>query len=225
MKFARVIFALFLTLPLVAPSVTAEASGQILQSGSTGSAVYRLQRALERSNTGDFFAYSYYTTGFGNVTERGLRAWQSSNGYPSTGVITVGSDQWLTLMSQFKPYDRRCYTGRVLCVSKMDRELYSMQDGKVVRHYPARFGASNTPTREGTFKVYYKDMDHVSSLYHTSMPYAMFFSGGQAVHFSPDFAARGYSGASHGCVNIANQDGAAWLYANTPTNTKVVIYN
>ena len=34
------------------------------------------------------------------------------------------------------------------------------------------------------------------------MPYAMFFSGGQAVHYSSDFAARGYNGASHGCVNV-----------------------
>ena len=33
-----------------------------------------------------------------------------------------------------------------------------------------------------------------------SMPFAMFFSGGQAVHYSPDFAAVGYAGASHGCV-------------------------
>lgn len=27
-------------------------------------------------------------------------------------------------------------------------------------------------------------------------------SGGQAVHCSPDFAANGYHGASHGCVNV-----------------------
>ena len=39
------------------------------------------------------------------------------------------------------------------------------------------------------------------------MPYAMFFSGGQAVHYSPDFAARGYNGASHGCVNVRNLGG------------------
>jgi hypothetical protein len=30
----------------------------------------------------------------------------------------------------------------------------------------------------------------------------MFFGGGQAVHYSPDFAARGYNGASHGCVTL-----------------------
>ena len=47
----------------------------------------------------------------------------------------------------------------------------------------------------------------VSTLYKTPMPWAMTFSGGQAVHYSPDFAARGYNGASHGCVNVRNYDG------------------
>ena len=43
------------------------------------------------------------------------------------------------------------------------------------------------------------------------MPFAMFFSGGQAVHYSPDFAATGYAGASHGCVNIRDYDAIAGL--------------
>ena len=70
-----------------------------------------------------------------------------------------------------------------------------------------RFGASYTPTREGLFHVYLKDADHVSHLYGSAMPYSMFFSGGQAVHYSSDFAARGYAGASHGCVNVRDYDG------------------
>ena len=44
-------------------------------------------------------------------------------------------------------------------------------------------------------------------LYGSAMPYAMFFSGGQAVHYSSDFAARGYAGASHGCVNVRDHAG------------------
>ena len=46
----------------------------------------------------------------------------------------------------------------------------------------------------GLFHVDFKSRDHVSTIYHTPMPYAMFFSGGQAVHYSADFAARGYAG-------------------------------
>ena len=77
-----------------------------------------------------------------------------------------------------------------------------------------RFGASSdTPTREGVFHVYLKDADHVSQLYGSAMPYSMFFSGGQAVHYSSDFAAVGYDGASHGCVNVRDYDGVAWLFS------------
>ena len=44
----------------------------------------------------------------------------------------------------------------------------------------------------------------ISNLYFTPMPYSMFFSGGQAVHYSSNFARLGYASASHGCVNIAD---------------------
>ena len=56
------------------------------------------------------------------------------------------------------------------------------------------------------------------------MPYAMFFSGGQAVHYSPDFAARGYSGASHGCVNVRNLVGIQSLFAQARVGDKVIVY-
>ena len=87
-----------------------------------------------------------------------------------------------------------------------------------------RFGSSETPTREGLFSVYWKSRDHVSTLYDSSMPFAMFFSGGQAVHYSSDFAARGYYGASHGCVNVRDYTAIATLFDQVPIGTKVVVY-
>ena len=88
-------------------------------------------------------------------------------------------------------------------------------DGKVQLTMDARFGSTvnDTPTREGLFHVYFMNADHVSKLYGTAMPYAMFFSGGQAVHYSSDFATVGYYGASHGCVNIRDYDGVKWLFS------------
>ena len=97
--------------------------------------------------------------------------------------------------------------------------------GEVLRTLDARFGAAGTPTREGVFEVYRMSRDHVSSLYDTAMPYAMFFSGGQAVHYSPDFAATGYAGASHGCVNLRDKAVAAKLFATVPMGTRVVVYS
>ena len=87
-----------------------------------------------------------------------------------------------------------------------------------------RFGGSSTPTREGVFSVDWKTRDHVSSLYDCSMPFAMFFSGGQAVHYSSDFAAVGYNGASHGCVNVRDYDGIAALFDQVVVGDKVVVY-
>ena len=97
-------------------------------------------------------------------------------------------------------------------------------DGKVLKSMDVRFGASYSPTREGLFHVYTKDADHVSHLYGSEMPYSMFFSGGQAVHYSSDFAARGYAGASHGCVNVRDYDGLRWLFGQVHVGDAVVVY-
>ena len=87
-----------------------------------------------------------------------------------------------------------------------------------------RFGSDELPTREGAFQVDSKSRDHVSSLYDTPMPFAMFFSDGQAVHYSPDFAAVGYAGASHGCVNVRDYDAIAWLYDQVEVGDEVIVY-
>ena len=100
-----------------------------------------------------------------------------------------------------------------------------MVDGVIKKTFDARFGnVAKYPTRNGSFKVYWKSRDHVSSLYHTAMPFAMFFSGGQAVHYSADFAARGYNGSSHGCVNIRDYSGIKKLFDQVRVGDKVIVY-
>jgi lipoprotein-anchoring transpeptidase ErfK/SrfK len=115
--------------------------------------------------------------------------------------------------------------GRVICISKKSDTLAWMVNGQIVSAMDVRFGSQYTPTREGTFAVTFKSRHHVSTIYHTAMPYAMFFSGGQAVHYSKDFAARGYSGASHGCVNVRDEGKIATLFAAARKGTRVVIYH
>src|SRR5204862_7352419 len=92
--------------------------------------------------------------------------------------------------------DRRCLKGRVICISKRSRTLTWLVDGKVVSAMDVRFGSQFTPTREGVFHVTFKSRRHVSTIYHTAMPYAMFFSVGQGVTYSAAFAARGACGSS-----------------------------
>jgi hypothetical protein len=119
--------------------------------------------------------------------------------------------------------DRRCLRGRVVCVDKSSRKVYWVVNGKIQLSLDARFGAKRTPTREGSFRVYRKSRNHVSSLYHTRMPFAMFFKGGQAVHYSPDFARRGYRGASHGCVNTRQWSRMKALYGKVRIGDRVVV--
>jgi lipoprotein-anchoring transpeptidase ErfK/SrfK len=120
--------------------------------------------------------------------------------------------------------DKRCRTGRVVCVSKKTRKVYWVVNGKIKLTLDARFGGKRTPTRNGKFKVYRKSRNHVSSLYHTPMPFSLFFSGGQAVHYSPDFARRGYSRTSHGCVNTRQYSKMRTLFNAVRVGDRVVVY-
>ncbi|MEP6817020.1 MAG: L,D-transpeptidase, partial [Marmoricola sp.] len=120
--------------------------------------------------------------------------------------------------------DPRCASGRALCIDKRTQTLRWVVDGRTKGTYAVRFGASYTPTREGLFHVQFKSANHVSTLYGSAMPYSMFFSGGQAVHYSSDFAARGYAGASHGCVNVRDYPGIKWLFGQVDVGDKVVVY-
>jgi hypothetical protein len=120
--------------------------------------------------------------------------------------------------------DQRCLTGRAICVDKSTRKLSWVVDGKVRYSMAVRFGSAETPTREGSFKVYWKSRDHVSTIYHTPMPYALFFDGGQAVHYSADFAANGYNGASHGCVNVRDKGAVSRLFDEAVVGDKVIVY-
>ncbi|WP_156869442.1 L,D-transpeptidase [Sporichthya polymorpha] len=119
-----------------------------------------------------------------------------------------------------------CNTGTVICVNKSTRQLALVVNGRTAIVMSARFGSVSRglPTREGLFRVYWKNRNHVSSLYGTAMPFAMFFSGGQAIHYSSDFARNGYNGASHGCINTRDYAATQALFNAAPTGTKVYIH-
>lgn len=117
-----------------------------------------------------------------------------------------------------------CKQGRVICIDKSAKTVKWVVNGSVRLSMSGRFGSSRTPTRTGIFRVYWKNIDHVSSLFGSAMPFAIFYSRGQAVHYSPDFAARGYRGASKGCVNTRSWSGMRALYNSTRIGDKVVVY-
>ncbi len=121
--------------------------------------------------------------------------------------------------------DSRCNTGRVLCISKNQRKMAYMSGGTILKVVDVRFGSELTPTRNGNWTLFRKSRNHVSSLYGSAMPFSMFFSGGQAVHYSSDFKARGYNGFSHGCINVRDYNTLQWIFDQVRTNDRVVVYN
>ncbi|MFB6631450.1 peptidoglycan-binding protein [Streptomyces sp. NPDC056362] len=229
------------TYPTESPSdpASADPSGtpsakRLLGDGDENEQVRELQARLRQL---DFFDRA--PTGFyGTMTAGAVKKFQARRGLPETG--TVDEATWSQLLSasrkptadELKPAttnkldtpDPRCMTGRVLCISKESRTLAWMIDGRVVSSMDVRFGSENTPTREGLFKVEWKAREWTSTIYHTPMPYAMFFSRGQAVHYSADFAARGYAGASHGCVNVRDRAKLSALFDQVKPGDKVVVH-
>lgn len=222
--------------PTVEPTPELVPGPRLLGPGDEGPQVRRVQARLRQIA----WFYGDVTDHYGDQTTEAVRGFQAKRGFPVTGEIDRRTLDRLVEMSHEPtadelanvkpdpadgaPLDPRCLTGRALCVDKSSSSLRWVVDGKVRLTLDARFGGNGYVTREGASTVYRKSRDHVSSLYDTSMPFAMFFDGGQAVHYSPDFAANGYNGASHGCVNIRDYDEIAWLYDQVQLGDKVIVY-
>ncbi|MFI0807563.1 L,D-transpeptidase family protein [Streptomyces echinatus] len=202
--------------------------------GDSGPAVRELQARLRQ--------IAWLTGGptgsYDGPTEQAVSGFQGRRGLARTGA--TDTETWRRLVAMTRPpgrwelypmggqpvdaADPRCLAGRVLCISKSSRTLRWMVDGRTLSTMSVRFGTEYTPTREGVFSVYWKSRHHVSTLYDAPMPYALFFSGGQAVHYSYDFAARGYAGGSHGCVNVRDETAMASLFAQVRIGDKVVVH-
>ena len=220
--------------PSVTPSSRPTPARVLWSPGDKGRDVRELQARLRQ------IAWIFHgpTGTYDDLTTEAVRGFQGKRGLPKTGVTDTVTWQRLLAMTRepgrWELYlmggqeadapDPRCMTGRVMCISKSSHTLRWMIDGRTVSTMPVRFGSEYTPTREGVFRVYWKSRHHVSTLYDSPMPYAMFFSGGQAVHYSADFAARGYAGASHGCVNVRDEDAIARLYEQVENGDKVVVH-
>ena len=207
----------------------------ILEAGDDGDQVRDAQARLKQIA----WIYGDVTGSYDAGTVAAVKGFQAKRQIPVTGeidrrtldrlhamTVTPSHEELFNIEPQPGQLDPRCRTGRVLCIDKTSRTLRWVIDGKVQLTLDARFGSTinDTPTREGLFHVYLMDADHVSKLYGSAMPYSMFFSGGQAVHYSSDFATVGYYGASHGCVNIRDYDGIQWLFSQVRVGDAVVVY-
>ncbi|MFD5621001.1 L,D-transpeptidase family protein [Streptomyces yangpuensis] len=99
--------------------------------------------------------------------------------------------------------------GRIACVD-LTRQLSWIQDGSVLRYgpVPVRTGKDGTETRTGARKIYLRSIDHWSTLYNVSMPYAQFFDRGIAFHSTTK--SMWNPPGSGGCVNMRPSDAKAY---------------
>ncbi|MFF8375002.1 L,D-transpeptidase [Streptomyces sp. NPDC015661] len=139
---------------------------------------------------------------------RAIRAFQVKEkikpavGY--AGPVTWARAELLAARKNLDPA-RRCpvKTYAVACVD-LDRQLMWVRKGKKVTYAVVnmRSGRPGYATRTGWHTVYWRHKDHWSSIYDTPMPYAQFFSGGQAFHAV--YGQLATPGGSRGCVNLSN---------------------
>lgn len=129
-------------------------------------------------------------------------------------------------------------------VNLQRQKLIAYQNGKKIFECDCFTGDDETPTRPGRYFIYWKHANHVSSKYHSPMPYSMFFDKGRAIHGSShgranvlirhlakrarldkldNYVAESvFKIGSHGCVNL-NQEDAAQLFRWAETGTPVFI--
>lgn len=233
--------------PRPTSSLTRIAGPAIMSDGDSGVGVRELQARLARAGV---FAGAV-ADDYGPVTRSAVRRYQVRLDLPVTGAVDARTLSTLrsrtTTPTRLEMYpetaarnsatpkggsasnlDSRCLTGRVLCADKSRNTLSWVVDGTVQMTLSVRFGRPSLPTTNGVWSVYWKDVAHRSSLYNDApMPYAMFFHGGEAVHYSTDFVAQGYGGpgGSHGCINTRSRARTALLFSEVRVGDKVVVYS
>lgn len=162
--------------------------------------------------------------------------YQRSRGLAETGTFDKAT--WSAMLNGRRPLaaprPAACRAkGVVLCANKAKRTLTLLKDGVAKKTLKVRFGGFTSTdngsyrifqTAKGSFRVYGKDPKAYSGRWKASMPYSVKFDPTMYVHYSADFAKKGYAAASHGCINVRSKADAAWIYRNTPVGAKVVVF-
>ena len=179
---------------------------------------------------------------FDEPTQQAVAAWRVRLGLPASEVMDERS--WAPLIrrtrnpryaelfdaapasSLSQELDPRCASGRVVCISKQQRKMSYVVDGAVRFTREARFARPGWESPEGEFRIWYMNADTVSKIFgeRTPMPYAIFYDGNVAIHFSQDFADKGYESGSHGCSQLRDYQVAKWLYEQVKVGDRVVVY-
>lgn len=199
-------------------------AGATVRQGATGEGVAEIQRRLNILGilvpvNGNYNAAT--ASGVARFNEK-FRYFEANENK------VVNLKTWAMLKNKSKKGDRVpaiCKKkAAALCIDKTQKVVRYYKKGKLVESLDARFGGPGYRTREGNFRIFRKVKNDFSTLYKTPMPWSMYFSGGQAVHYSMFFNGVGYNGASHGCVNIRDKKKLIPLWNKVKIGTFAKVY-
>ncbi len=198
-----------------------------LTPGTTGEAVRLLQQALA---TIGYFTGSVNGT-YNGATKEAVARFQRNygvramRGYATPATRTsIDTAYKKVLATQQTNLHANCRYGRAICIDKTARKVYWVVNGRILKTLDARFAKPGYSTPTGNYQVYTKIYKDWSRAYSAWMPFSIYYDGGRAVHYSYGFAADGYNGGSHGCVNLRDWAGAEWLYNQARVGDKVIVY-
>jgi lipoprotein-anchoring transpeptidase ErfK/SrfK len=150
---------------------------------------------------------------------KAIRKFQRANGIvPAEGYAGKVTSKLVTRLKHSADRAHKCdKQAKVVCVDLKNQTVWIAKRGVTTwGPYAIRSGRDGYETRKGSFHVQSKDIDHVSSIFGSPMPYAMFFSGGQAFHISDRYLYDPLG--SHGCVHILPKVAQAmWDQVNVGT--------
>jgi lipoprotein-anchoring transpeptidase ErfK/SrfK len=118
----------------------------------------------------------------------------------------------------------------VATVSLSEQQMFlEVRDGKRTKTaliWKVSTGRKGLDTPMGAYKPTWLDIDHKSDQYEDApMPYAVFFSGGYAIH-ATEFVKRLGTPASHGCVRLSPENAETFfnlVKTYGRANTRIVI--
>jgi hypothetical protein len=184
--------------------------------------VYELQHRLRWAKV-----YRGPITGhFGPLTRGAVKRFQRKAHLRVTGV--ANHPTWRLLIKRtirargLIPHI--CHTrGWHACYDRKRHQLTLWHKRRIHNSWLGRSGDRGTETRLGNFTVYWRDKNHVSSLYNLPMPYSQFFSGGQALHGSV-LMVDPWVDHSHGCINLYIKDARQLWNLTSNVKLHVTVY-
>ena len=152
-------------------------------------------------------------------TQQALLAFQAWSGLARDGVDGRVTRARLEVAAPPRPRAESA-TGHYAEIFRSLGVLLCVDNGKLVRVVHCSTGRPSLPTPAGHFSIFLKSLDWWSTKYLDWMPFASFFSGGDAIHGFPDVPA--YP-ASHGCCRISMPE-APWVYTFLYYGAQVYVY-